>query len=397
MSFHNLLSQRTRHMGANAIREILKAVAQPGMISLAGGIPSVQSFPMTLLPELMERVLATYQTAALQYDLTEGFLPLRQALAVYLADKGIAVPAEEILITSGSQGVLDAAAKVMITPGDTVAVEAPTYLGALQAFNAYEPVYICLECDDDGVLPDHLSQVLQTRPIKFIYLVPNFQNPTGRTLSMERREAVAGILRETNALLIEDDPYGDLRYRGKHLPAIKTLAPDQVIYVSSLSKVFAPGLRIGFCHAPQPIRKWLVRTKQGVDLHTGTLNQALAAEYLRGGYLRRQLPIIRRLYRPKLTAMLSALANHFPPNFRWSHPQGGMFVWVQGPPEVAMESIYQKALACHTAFVPGQYFYPQPGMGHETMRLNFTMPGESEIDTAVGRLGKIFASTANGT
>ncbi len=238
-----------------------------------------------------------YGSKAFQYDPTEGFGPLRETLVDYLRQKGIQSEMEEILVASGSQGVLDALGKVLISKGDTVAVEAPTYLGALQAFTPYEPEYARLETDDKGLIPESLEKVLDRGGIKFIYLVPTFQNPTGRTIPLERRKDIAAIIRKYNALLIEDDPYGSLRYRGTDVPTLKSLAPDNVVYISTLSKVFAPGLRIGFCVAPEQIRKWLVIVKQGTDLHSSTFNQALAAEYIAGGFLAKHLPNIINLYR----------------------------------------------------------------------------------------------------
>jgi 2-aminoadipate transaminase len=388
MTFDHLLAKRTALMGVNAIREILKVVSQPGMVSLAGGIPAPESFPMTILRELGERVEGRYGARAFQYDATEGFGPLREALVDHLAHKGVSTTAEEILISSGSQGVLDALGKVLLDPGDWVAVEAPTYVGALQAFTPYEPRYVQIATDDDGVIPESLAQVLSTHAVKLVYLTPTFQNPTGRTLSLARRREVAGLIQRHNALLVEDDPYSDLRYSGEALPPIKTFAPDHVVYTSTLSKVFAPGLRLGFCVAPPLVRKWLVIVKQGVDLHTSTYNQALAAEYLSGGYLQRHLPTIIKLYRPKQAAMLQALDRHLPDGFTWTQPEGGMFIWVQGPPGFDAEAVYWRAVERKTAFVPGKFFYAQPGDGLPTMRLNFTMADAATIDWAVGVIGE---------
>ncbi|MCB2148664.1 MAG: PLP-dependent aminotransferase family protein [Deltaproteobacteria bacterium] len=385
----NMLAHRTHNMGASAIREILKVVSKPGMISLAGGIPAPESFPMTIIREITETVFAKYGPKAFQYDLTEGFLPLREALVDYLLEKGIAAAAEQILVSSGSQGVLDSLGKILINPGDRVALEAPTYLGALQAFTPYEPEYVQIATDDQGMLPDALATALSQHPVKFIYLVPNFQNPTGRTLPMNRRRAIADIIRQFDTLLVEDDPYGDLRYRGTLLPPIKTLVPDHVVYISTLSKVFAPGLRMGFCLAPDLISRWLILAKQGVDLHTSTFNQALAAEYLAGGHLKRHLPRIIALYRPRQEAMIDAMARFFPESFTWSVPDGGMFVWVKGPEGMDMETVNQKAVARMTAFVPGTYFFARPGDGRETMRLNYTMANEKTLTGAVKIVGEV--------
>ncbi len=389
MGLERLLAERTRGMGVNAIREILKVVSQPGMISLAGGIPAAESFPMDILKELTCRVIDRYGSSALQYGRTEGFAPLQEALVGYLAEKGIHTEADDILISSGSQGVLDAVGKVLISRGDRVAVEAPTYLGAISAFNPYEPEYVRMDTDDDGLLPESLESILRSGEVKFVYLAPNFQNPTGRTIPRARRQAVARILQTHDALLIEDDPYGALRYRGSDLPPIKTLAPDHVVYVSTLSKTFAPGLRIGFCVAPEPILQWLVVVKQGIDLHTSTFNQALAAEYLTGGYLERQLPKILDLYRPRQEAMLEALERYFPPGFRWSRPDGGMFLWVEGPEGMDMEAVYREAVRRKTAYVPGKFFFTETGEGSHTLRLNYTMADEATLYRAVKILGKV--------
>jgi len=393
MNIQKLLADRTRKMSVNTIREILKVVSQPGMVSLAGGIPAPESFPIDILKILTQKVLEKYGPSALQYDPTEGFSPLREALPGYLAAKrGIQAKPEDILIASGSQGVLDAAGKIFISRNDPIAVEAPTYLGALQAFDPYEPRYVTLVSDAYGLVPESLEEVLAREPIKFIYLVPTFQNPTGRTIPLERRRHIADIIQTHDALLIEDDPYGDLRYSGQTLPPIKTLAPEHVIYVSTLSKVFAPGLRIGYYLAPGKIRDWLVMVKQGVDLHTSTFNQALAAEYIQGGYLEEHLPHIIELYKPRKDAMLGALQCYFPEGFTWSKPEGGMFVWVEGPDNYDMQALYYRCVQQNVAFVPGKFFYSDPEVGNHTMRLNFTMADEATIDGAVKKLAEIIAA-----
>ena len=246
-----------------------------------------------------------------------------------------------------------------------------------------------MDTDDDGLIPESLEEVLQANRIKFVYLVPTFQNPTGRTIPFERRKRIAEIIQHYDVLLLEDDPYSELRYRGMHIPAIKTLAPEHVVYTSTLSKVFAPGLRIGFCVAPEVIRKWLVIVKQGVDLHSITFSQALAAEYISGGYLNRHLPKILRIYKPKQEAMLQALQAYFPGGFKWSKPEGGMFIWVEGPLGIDMEKLYWKAVERKVAFVPGKFFFTEQGEGIETMRLNYTMADEATLDRAVGVLAEV--------
>ena len=386
----SLTADRTNRMSASAIRKILKVVAQPGMISLAGGIPAPESFPLDLIRELTRQVIETHGPSAFQYGPTEGFTPLRHALADHLTSrKGIRATSEEVFISSGSQGALDAAGKALISKGDKIGIESPTYLGALQAFNPYEPEYVTLDTDTEGLIPESLETALERNRLKFIYLVPTFQNPTGRTLSMERRERIAAILTEYDVLLVEDDPYSDLRYEGRSLGSIKAMAPDHVLYIGTLSKILAPGLRVGFYVPPAALKDWLVIAKQGVDLHSGTFNQALAAAYLSGRHLEHHLPRITALYKPKKDAMLEALANFFPKDFTWSKPEGGMFVWVEGPSGYDMGALYRRAVRENVAFVPGKYFFADSRSGIETMRLNFTMTDEAVIHRAINILSKL--------
>ena len=381
-------------MQQNAIRQILKVVSQPGMISLAGGIPAPQSFPLEEMYRLNEAVLDRYGAAALQYDLTEGFAPFRQALADYLAPKGISVSADEIVVFNGSQSALDMIAKILITPGDIIALESPSYLGAISAFNAYEPAYRRIETDDGGILPNSLDRLLSQHAVKFIYLVPTFQNPTGRTLGIERRRQIAEIVKQHDALVIEDDPYSALRYRGEAVAPFYTFAPQNTVYLSTVSKIFAPGLRLGFCAAPPLVHQWLTIAKQGADLHTNTYAQALAAEYIRGGYIDRQIPRIIELYRRRQAAMLQAMERRFPAAWRWTKPEGGMFIWVEGPAGVDAEQLYWQAVERKVAFVPGKYFCIQPGEGLATMRLNFTRIDEDDISRAIEILGQVIKDHA---
>jgi len=387
--FQRLLSQRTLTMRKNQIREILKVVSQPGMISLAGGIPAPETFPLEELYRINEAVLDRYGAAALQYDLTEGFTPFREALVSYLGAKAITVGADEILVFNGSQSVLDTLGKVLITPEDAIALETPSYLGAISAFSAYEPRYVSIATDDEGILPESLEEALDRQEIKFIYLVTTFQNPTGRSLSIERRQQVAEIVKQRGALVIEDDPYSDLRYRGEAVPPFYTYAPDNTVYVSTVSKVFAPGLRLGFCVAPPLIHEWLYTAKQGADLHSNTYAQALATEYIRGGVIDTQVPKIIELYRPRQEAMLAAMEQHIPGDYTWTKPDGGMFIWVEGPAGLDAEALYWKAVERKVAFVPGKYFYIDPADGLPTMRLNFTRPNEATIEEAIAALGRV--------
>lgn len=389
MKYH--LSNRTRRMGTNAIREILKVVAQPGMISLAGGIPAPESFPLETIRQLTEQVYEQYGTDVLQYSTSEGFEPLRTALVTYLNSKGVQAQRDNITVFSGSQNVLDATGKIVISPGDKVALEAPTYLGAISAFNPYEPAYVSVDTDEDGMLPDSLEAVLAAGDVRLIYLVSTFQNPTGRTLSLERRQRIADLIRHYDVLLLEDDPYSDLRYSGEALPPVQQFAPEHVIYSSTVSKILAPGLRIGFCAAPAELNRWLVIARQGIDLHTQTLGQAIAAAYLTGGHLEQQLPRIIDLYRPRRDAMLAALDSYMPPGYNRDQPDGGMFLWVTAPEDVDTEALYRRCIAHNVAFVPGKFFFTQPDTGTNTLRLNFTMVDEATITRAIRTLGSVAA------
>jgi 2-aminoadipate transaminase len=389
MFSEDLLAERTSNMGSSAIREILKVVSKPGVVSLAGGLPAPEAFPINLIRKLTNIVLDKYPSQALQYGTTEGFMPLREELAKYLAKAGVPSNPESINITSGSQGVLDSLGKILISEGDKIAVEAPTYLGAIQAFNPYGPEYMQMETDDNGLIPESLQEVLKNHSVKFIYLVPTFQNPTGRTLSVERRKKIAEIIKEYNVLLVEDDPYSALRFRGEAVPSIRSFAPDHVLYTSTFSKTFAPGLRIGYYVAPPLIRKWLVLAKQGVDLNTSTFNQAISTEYLAGGHIYRHIPEIIKLYQPRQEAMQEAMEKHFPDSITWTKPEGGMFIWASGPKGFDITPTYNEAIEKNVAFVPGRYFYTKEGDGLETMRLNFTMKGEQIIRDAIKILGEV--------
>ena len=388
--YTRIFAPRTESMATSAIREILKVVGRPGMVSLAGGIPAPETFPMPILENLFAEVVERWGEGAFQYGLTEGFIPLREATAGYLRRFSIVAAAEEILVSTGSQGMLDALGKILIGPGDVVAVESPTYLGALQAFNPYGPRYVEIATDEDGAVPESLEEVILRHQPKFSYLVPTFQNPTGRSIPEPRRRAIADILIRHGALLVEDDPYAALRYRGEVLPSIKSMAPENVLYGTTFSKTFAPGLRLGIAVPPGPeLGDWLVKAKQGTDLHTASLSQALAAVYLEGGHLDRQLPLICSHYAPRLQAMLNALECCFPRGWDWSRPEGGMFLWVEGPDELDAMELYHRALEEHVAFVPGRYFYADPTKGRHTMRLNFTNAEPDVIASAVTTLGEL--------
>lgn len=376
-------------MEYSALSELLRITSNPKIISLAGGLPAPESFPLKIIGKLNDLVLKKYEGASLQYGPTNGAQILREQIAIWLKDRNMDVKTDNIGITSGSQGALDTIGKIFIDHGDVIAVESPTYIGAVDAFAPYNPKYEEIETDDNGVIPESLEKILKTKKVKFVYLIPTFQNPTGRTISWERRRKIAKIIKKFDALLIEDDPYNSLRYRGKAINPIQTLIPENVVYLCTFSKVLAPGLRIGFYSAPKNVATLMVAAKQSIDLHTNSYGQYLAAEYLRTGDLKKHLPKILRIYKSRQEAMFIALKKHFPSSFSWTHPEGGMFIWVTGPKNFDAVKLYWQAIKNNVAFVPGTYFFAKQGEGKNTMRLNFTNVNENQIDLAIKKLSEV--------
>lgn len=387
------LSERTNHMRSSAIREMLKHLQSPGIISLAGGNPAPESFPTELFPALLEATLRKFGYQSLQYSETEGFMPLRKSIALLLQRQGIPAEPERILITNGSQGALDLLAKVLLDQGTPLAVESPSYLGALQAFAPYDPAFYSLASDSEGAMPEALRQFLTEHPQGIAYLMPTFQNPTGNSAGLVRRCELAQVIESNPCLVIEDEPYSALRYSGDTQPALASLCPDRVIYLGTLSKVLAPGMRLGYCLAPEWLFPWLVKAKQGTDLHTSTFSQAIAHEYLDGGHLDRQIPKIVNLYRSRRDAMLFALDAEMPLGLHWHIPEGGMFIWIQGPAGFDAEKCLATALQEGVAYVAGNAFFVNPAQGRNLMRLNFTLPQEAQIQEGIRRLARALAKT----
>lgn len=377
-------------MEYSALSELLRVTADPKIISLAGGLPAPESFPLKIIKKLNDLVLKKYGGSAFQYGPTDGAKVIKEEIAVWLKERNMNVSPESIGITSGSQGALDTLGKIFIDKGDTIAVESPTYIGAVDAFAPYSPKYAEIKTDRDGVIPESLEQILKTKKIKFVYLIPTFQNPTGKTIPWERRQEIAKIIKKYNALLIEDDPYNSLRYRGKSIDPIQTLIPDQTIYLCTFSKVLAPGLRIGFYSAPHDLAKLMTAAKQSVDLHTNSYGQYLAAEYLKTGDLKKHLPKILKIYKSRQEAMFSALKKYFPSTFSWTRPEGGMFIWVEGPKTFNAVKFYWASIKNNVAYVPGTYFFARQGSGKNTLRLNFTNVSETKIDLAIKKLSVVF-------
>lgn len=391
-------AQRTQRMGSSAIRELLKLTEKPDIISFAGGLPAPEVFPVEQFQEACQRVLRDLGAQALQYGTTEGFLPLREQIARHTARYGIKVSPDNILITSGSQQALDLIGKIFINPGDRILVESPTYLGALQAWNAYGAEYVTVPMDKSGMNTDALEDALRTGP-KFIYVLPNFQNPSGVTLSLNRRQQLIDLADRYGVPIIEDDPYGQLRYEGEHLPSVvlldhrfrdnhKTTFSGNVIYLSTFSKILAPGLRLAWVIAPREVIHKLVQAKQGADLHTSTFNQIVAHDLSRGGFLDKHIKLIRDCYRERRDVMLGAMDRFFPPEVDWTHPEGGLFLWGTLPIYLSSADVLKAAVEQKVAFVPGEPFHPNGG-GHNTMRINFSNATPEKIIEGIRRLGDV--------
>jgi 2-aminoadipate transaminase len=390
-------AQRTLGIKSSAIRELLKLTQKPEIISFGGGLPAPDVFPVKRFDEACHKVLAEHGALALQYGPTEGYQPLREMIARNITRYGIAAKAENVLITSGSQQALDLIGKLLINRGDRILVEAPTYLGALQAFNVYGAQYVPVPVDDDGLITDQVDSSLRSGP-KFMYVLPNFQNPSGVTLSEGRRHQLILLADKYGIPIVEDDPYGQLRYEGEHIAPLVVLDRENlrrdggftlgnVIYLSTFSKTLAPGIRLAWIVAPEDVVSKLVLLKQAADLHTSTFSQYVAYEVARDGFLDQHVKLIRQVYRERRDAMLQALREYFPPEVTWTHPKGGLFLWVTMPEGTDSETLFRAALAENVAFVPGDSFYANDSReGSRHMRLNFSYSQPDLIREGIRRL-----------
>jgi 2-aminoadipate transaminase len=392
-------AQRTKGLRSSAIRELLKFTQRPEVISFAGGLPASEVFPTERFREACCKVLDREPHLALQYGATEGYEPLREMIARHIARYGIKAKSENVLITSGSQQALDLIGKLLINPGDRVLVEAPTYLGALQAFNVYGADYVSVPSDEDGLRSDLLEDPLRSGP-KFMYVLPNFQNPGGTTLSEGRRHELVLLADKYGIPIVEDDPYGQLRYEGEHLTPLVVLDRENlrrddgysignVIYLSTFSKTLAPGLRLGWIVAPPEVIGKLVQLKQGADLHSSTFVQMVAHEVARDNFLDEHVKLIRRVYRARRDVMLEALTQYFPPEVTWTRPKGGLFLWLTLPEGADAQKLFQAAVRENVAFVPGDCFYAPNGQqdeGRRHMRLNFSAAPPDQTREGIHRL-----------
>ena len=391
-------AHRTQRMGGSIIRELLKLTEQPDIISFAGGLPAPEVFPLKEFQEACNVVLRDFGAQALQYSTTEGYRPLREMIARRTVRYGIEITTDNIQITSGSQQALDFIGRLFINRGDRILVESPTYLGALQAWNAYGAEYVTVPMDENGMITDELEKALRVGP-KFIYVLPNFQNPSGSTLNLERRKQLVELADKYGVPIIEDDPYGQLRFEGEHLPSVVALDSEyrggnrggfsgNVIYISTFSKLLAPGIRLAWVIAPVEVIRKIVMAKQSADLHTSTFNQMAAYEVGKGGFLDEHIEVIRKTYHERRDVMLETMEELFPSEVRWTKPQGGMFLWGVLPEDMDAAEVLKIAVEKKVAFVPGVAFHSD-GSGKNTMRLNFSYSSPEVIREGVTRLGLV--------
>ena len=386
------LAKRASTMNPSVIREILKVTEKPGIISLAGGLPSPKTFPIDAFKQAADKVLSQDGASSLQYAASEGYGPLREFIAQQLPWE---VSADQVLITTGSQQGLDLVGKIFLDEGSRLLVETPTYLGALQAFSPQQPKVVSVESDEHGVIPADLERKVGEGADKarLIYLLPNFQNPTGRTMDEARRQAVVDKLAQLGVPFLEDNPYGDLWYDEAPAAPLTARNPEGGLYLGSFSKVLAPGLRLGYIVAPKAVYPKLLQAKQAADLHTPTFNQRMVAEVIKNGFLDRHVPTIRALYKKQRDAMLAALQDNFADlDVQWTQPAGGMFLWLRMPEGVDTVKMLPAAVERNVAYVPGAAFYAD-GPDNRTMRLSYVTASEEQIRTAIQALADTVRAT----
>jgi 2-aminoadipate transaminase len=379
-------SKRARNSTKSLIRELLKLASRPEIISFAGGLPSPQSFPIEKIREASVKVLETEGVAALQYSTTEGSPKLRAEIAELLTQRGAATSADEVQIVSGSQQALDLIALAYIDEDSPVAVERPTYLGALQAFRMHGPRFIELPADDEGLNPAAIGP--EFRGIRFAYIMPTYQNPTTKTMSDERRRILAEKAREYDFWIIEDNPYGELWYEKHAAPSMRAYAPERTLTLGTFSKVLSPGFRLGYVAGPKAALDPLTTLKQAVDLHTSSYTQLVTAECLTGDFMAGHMPDVRKLYKTQCEAMLEAMDEFFPKEAKWVKPEGGMFIWVELPEGIDTEKLMMEALERNVAYVPGSAFYAQNACKN-TLRLSFVTVPKDKIRQGIAALGDL--------
>nr|MBN2278013.1 PLP-dependent aminotransferase family protein [candidate division Zixibacteria bacterium] len=383
-------TDHVRGLSTSIIREILKISSQPGVISLAGGYPSPDMFPIEDLKESAVAIIDEFKSVALQYSFSMGIPQFREVIAERETNLGAKSRMENILITSGSQQGIELLARAFVNPGDYIVTENPTYVGALQAFNYYKPRYAPVEMDHDGMLVDQVEDAIRKYKPKFIYTVSTFQNPTGITMTTERKKALIDIAVRNNIPIVDDNPYGELRFYGENLPTMKSLGGDAVISLGTFSKIVAPGFRIGWMNAPVSILSMFEKIKQGCDLHTSTFSQFVLYHFIKSGKLSAHIPKIIKSYRAKRDLMIHALEKHFPPGITWTKPEGGLFLWCELPLSMSASELLQEAIKEKVTYVYGRPFFPDGKKGDNTFRLNFSNASHEMLSSAIERLGRVF-------
>lgn len=394
LDWEHYLAERTNRMKSSAIRELLKLTQKPDIISFAGGLPAPEFFPMREVKEACTHVLQSAGEEALQYSATEGYPPLKKFLASSMHKYGVPAVNENVLLTNGSQQALDLLGKIFIDPGQYVLAGRPTYLGAIQAWNAYQARFHTMNLDENGMIVDEIEHAYDKvmedsgRPPAFLYVLPNFHNPAGTTLPLDRRKQLAEIATKLDLPVVEDDPYGELRYEGKDIPPICTMIPERTIYLGTFSKTLAPGLRLGWIVCPEKLMTRFIQAKQGCDLHTGTFVQHVADDICQRGFLKAHVKRLRKEYRERRDTMLDAMEEFWPTGCTWTRPLGGLFLWAQVPESInTLHFLREHAVEEKVAYVPGIHFYPNQDGGQHAMRLNFSYSKPETIVEGIHRLG----------
>ncbi|MCD6474271.1 MAG: PLP-dependent aminotransferase family protein [Thermoplasmata archaeon] len=394
MDYEKLYSNNARKMRSSEIRRLLEISQQPGVISFGGGLPNPNAFPVDEIREIVNKILDEEGSKALQYGSTAGLKEFIELLVEVVKQDGIKAGMENILTTVGSQQALDIVGRIFLNENDVVMVGLPTYLGGINAFLAYGAKLVGVPLDENGMNVDLLEEKIKElknkgENVKLIYTIPTFQNPAGVELSLERRKRMIEIAEENDLLILEDDPYGKLRFEGEAIPPIKAFDEnDHVIYMATFSKILSPGIRLAYVVAPEEIAKKMVLAKQSMDLCTSTLSQTIAYHYIKNGYMKNHLPKIIEMYKRKRDIMLQSLEEYFPPSCKWTHPRGGMFLWVELPEYINTVEMFPEAIEKKVAYVTGKSFFVDGG-GLNTMRLNFTNAGDDEIKEGIKRLAEV--------
>ena len=388
----HLYAKRTSSMKASEIRDLFVVASRPDIISFAGGMPETRSFPMEKVIAAAKCVMEADGSAALQYVGSEGTEQLRKVIVRLMAEDDIHIHPEDIIVTGGGQQALDLLGKIFITAGDKILVEAPTYVGAIQAFNSYQADMVAVPLDENGIRVDLLEEELkklkaQGERAKFLYIVPDFHNPAGVTLSQDRREKILALSKEYDLLILEDNPYSRLRFEGKYLKPLRA-HDSSVVYLSTFSKIFSPGVRLGWINAPRPILEKLNLGKQAADLCSSSFAQRIVAEYFKGDFWREHVKHLTQVYRKRRDAMIAAMEEFFPEEVTWSVPHGGLFLWAQLPEYIDTAEMLAEAISEKVAYITGKAFFPDRS-GQNCIRLNFSYPNEEEIHEGIKRLAKV--------